>query len=276
MPNLLVAALLSTAISLLAYLRGSLAPSGVAGAILVGTFTVAFGGWVWGLLLAVFFVTSSLLSHFKEGEKRLAAEKFDKSHRRDLAQTLANGGVGALIALLNLLIPAPIWFPFFLGVMATVNADTWATELGTLSKSAPRLITNGHRVEVGVSGAVSPLGTLVSFGGGLLIGLVAALAQRRERPWLIALSAGVAGLCGSLFDSLLGATVQQIYYCDVCQKETERKLHKCGHATRPLRGWSWLNNDLVNLLSSIAGGLVALIMWWLWKEKTSSVVKKSS
>lgn len=276
MPNLLVAALLSTAISLLAYLRGSLAPSGVAGAILVGTFTVAFGGWVWGLLLAVFFVTSSLLSHFKEGEKRLAAEKFDKSHRRDLAQTLANGGVGALVALLNLLIPAPIWFPFFLGVMATVNADTWATELGTLSKSAPRLITNGRRVEVGVSGAVSPLGTLVSFGGGLLIGLVAALAQRRERPWLIALSAGIAGLCGSLFDSLLGATVQQIYYCDVCQKETERMLHKCGHATRPLRGWSWLNNDLVNLLSSIAGGLVALIMWWLWKEKTSSVVKKSS
>ena len=271
-----VAALLSTAISLLAYLRGSLAPSGVAGAILVGTLTFGFGGWTWGVLLGVFFVTSSLLSHFKEQEKRLAAEKFDKSHRRDLAQTLANGGAGALAALLSAFYPAPIWFPFFLGITATVNADTWATELGTLSARPPRLITSGRVVEVGTSGGVSPLGTAVSLAGGLTIGLVAALTRRPSRPWSLLLSATIAGLAGSFFDSLLGATVQQIYYCDNCQKETERKLHKCGHATRPLRGWSWLNNDLVNLLASLVGGLVALGLHLLWKEKISSVAKKSS
>jgi uncharacterized membrane protein len=72
-----------------------------------------------------------------------------------------------------------------------------------------------------------------------------------------------AGLAGSLFDSVLGATVQQIYYCDVCRKETESKIHRCGHETRPLRGWSWLNNDLVNLLSSLFGGVIALIIYWV-------------
>lgn len=269
MPPLLTATALSTAVSLLAYRRGSLAPSGVFGAILVGSLTFGFGGWSWGLLLAVFFITSSLLSHFKENEKRLTAEKFDKGHRRDLAQTLANGGAGALVALLSMLAPAPVWFPFFLGIMATVNADTWATELGTLSKRPPRLITSGRAVEVGTSGAISPFGTAVSFAGGLLIGIVAALARRERQPLSIIFSAALAGLAGSLFDSLLGATVQQIYYCDNCMKETERKLHKCGHTTRRLRGWSWLNNDLVNLFASLVGGLVALGLWLLWKPKSS-------
>lgn len=261
MSHTLSAALFSAIISLVAHRRGSLSTSGVAGAVLVGTLTFGFGGWSWGLLLGIFFVSSSLLSHYKEGEKRAAAEKFDKSHRRDLAQALANGGAGALAALLSTLLPAPIWFPFFTGVMATVNADTWATELGTLSRQPPRLITTGRIVEVGTSGGVSLLGTAVSLAGGLLIGFVAALARRKEAARPLILAAAVAGLVGSLFDSLLGATVQQIYYCDHCAKETERKLHKCGCTTRPLRGWSWLNNDLVNLLASLVGGLVAVVLW---------------
>lgn len=258
---LIPATLFSAIISLIAHRRGSLSGSGVAGAILVGALTFGFGGWSWGLLLAVFFVSSSLLSHYKESEKRAVAEKFDKTHRRDLAQALANGGVGAGAALLSVLVPAPIWFPFFTGVMATVNADTWATELGTLSPRPPRLITTGRTVEVGTSGGVSLLGTTVSLAGGLLIGLVAALTQRKKRAGPLILAAGVAGLAGSLFDSLLGATVQQIYYCDCCAKETERRIHKCGYATRPLRGWSWLNNDLVNFLASLVGGLVAVRLW---------------
>lgn len=262
MPHALVpAGLFSALISFLAHRRGSLSTSGVAGGVLVGTLTFGFGGWNWGLLLAIFFVSSSLLSHYKESEKRAAAEKFDKTHRRDLAQALANGGAGAVAALLSVLFPAPIWFPFFTGAMATVNADTWATELGTLSRQPPRLITTGRTVEVGTSGGVSLLGTIVSLAGGLLIGIVAALTHRRRGTGPLVVAAAGAGLLGSLFDSLLGATVQQIYYCDHCGKETERKLHKCGHPTRPLRGWSWLNNDLVNFLASLVGGLVAVVLW---------------
>lgn len=44
---------------------------------------------------------------------------------------MANGGLGALIAMANALLPSPVWFYLFTGVMATVTADTWATELGT-------------------------------------------------------------------------------------------------------------------------------------------------
>jgi uncharacterized protein (TIGR00297 family) len=259
----LLAFLLSAAISGLAYRRGSLARSGVMGALIVGTLTFAFGGWQWGVLLAIFFISSSLLSHFKEQEKRGVAEKFDKGHQRDLGQALANGGLGAGVALLSALFPAAYWFPMFVGIMATVTADTWATELGTLSKKPPRLITSGRVVEVGTSGGISLLGTSVSLLGGLLIGLPAGLLWPELGVWAGAVIGALSGLAGSLFDSLLGATVQQIYYCDACGKETERRRHKCGHETRPLRGWSWLNNDLVNLIASAFGGFVAMAIWLL-------------
>lgn len=260
----------SLVISGVAFWRGSLSRSGVVGALIVGTLTFGLGGWNWGVLLGIFFVTSSLLSHFREEEKRVAAEKFDKSHRRDFGQAMANGGAGAAVALLNVLFPSPLWFPFFLGVMATVTADTWATELGTLSRRPPRLITTGRVAAVGTSGAVSPLGTFVSFLGGLAIGLVAAVADGRRRLLPLAIAGALAGLVGSLFDSLLGATVQQIYYCDRCHKDTERKVHKCGQTTRPLRGWSWLNNDLVNLFASLAGGLAAVAVWALLRRASGT------
>jgi len=266
--SLIIGLVLSTLIAFLAYRRGSLSQSGAAGALVVGTLIFGLGGWVWGVLLAVFFISSSLLSHFREREKAVVAEKFEKGHRRDMGQVLANGGLGAVIAVLSAIVPESVipsgmWFFLFLGVMATVTADTWATELGTLSKGAPRLITSGRAVEIGTSGGVSPLGTGVSFAGGLLIGLTAGLLAPLAGllPWSaalpVALIGALSGAAGSLIDSLLGATIQQIYYCDTCTKETERKLHRCGTTTRPLRGWAWMNNDLVNLISSLGGGIAA-------------------
>lgn len=271
MISILLGLVFSAIIAFAAYRRGSLSQSGAVGALVVGTLIFGLGGWVWGVVLGVFFVSSSLLSHFKEREKAAVAEKFEKGHRRDFGQAMANGGLGALIAVLSVIVPESVvpkstWFFLFVGVMATVTADTWATELGTLSKTAPRLITNGRAVEVGTSGGVSALGTGVSFVGGLLIGLtagvfgaVAGLHPWSAAPW-VALVGAFSGAAGSLIDSLMGATVQQIFYCDTCAKETERKIHRCGTTTRPLRGWSWLNNDLVNMLSSLGGGLAALLL----------------
>lgn len=262
--QLTLAFLISLVISIVFYKRGSLSQSGVIGALLVGTSIFGFGGWVWGVLLGIFFVSSSLLSHFKEDEKKkVAADKFDKGHQRDFGQAMANGGLGAAVALFSYLFPSPLWFSLFIGIMGTVNADTWATELGTLSKRPPRLITSLKRVEPGTSGGISPLGTAVSLLGGLLIGFAAGLLDPSVSFSLAILMGGLGGLSGSLFDSFLGATVQAIYYSDHYQKETEQKVDKAGHPTRQIRGWRWLNNDLVNAIASLVGGLIAAVLGML-------------
>jgi uncharacterized protein (TIGR00297 family) len=261
--DILLAFTISLAVALIALWRGSLSRSGAIGALVVGILVFGFGGWEWGVLLGVFFVSSSLLSHFREEDKRIAAEKFDKGHKRDIGQVLANGGLGSAIAVLSFLFPWAGWFPIFVGVMATVTADTWATELGTLATRPPRLITTGVQVEVGSSGGVSAVGSLASASGGLIVGFLAGLLIPEMSLLSGVLMGTLGGFTGSTVDSFLGATVQQIYYCQNCQKETERKVHKCGHETSALRGWSWLNNDLVNLIASAGGGLVALGVWLL-------------
>jgi len=263
----------SVIISWAGYWGQTLSRSGVVGAIIVGTLTFGLGGWTWGLLLIAFFVSSSLLSHYRKADKRGLAEKFAKTGRRDLGQALANGGWGAILAIAYFCRPDPVLFAAFVGTMAAVNADTWATELGVLSPTRPRLLTTGQRMPVGTSGGVTALGTIAALGGGLLIGLVALVLGRVEAIWgsgalnghyLWLVPLGIlGGVGGSTFDSLLGATAQGIYYCPQCQKETEARVHRCGQPTEHLRGWRWLNNDLVNLVSSIVGSLVAGLLGWV-------------
>lgn len=265
---------LSALIAWFGYRRASLSGSGMVGAWGIGTLIFGLGGWGWGTLLIGFFVSSSALSHYRSRDKERLAEKFAKGGRRDLAQTLANGGWGAALAILRPFFPAheAILFAAYAGAMAAVNADTWATELGVLSRVEPRLVTTGRRVPVGTSGGVSVQGSGAALLGAAFIAVLAVSVRVVPGWWggigawsiLWLLPAGtVAGLGGSFVDSLLGATVQGIYYCDVCQKETERRLHRCGQETRLIRGWRWLGNDSVNFISSVMGSVIAGLVWGL-------------
>jgi uncharacterized protein (TIGR00297 family) len=268
-----LALLLSTGVGALAFWRRSLTAGGWLGAVLTGTLTLGFGGWAWGLALVAFFGSSSLLSHYKEQVKQQrAGEKFEKGGQRDLWQTLANGGPAALLALLaGLLGGSPLLLAAYAGVLATVTADTWATELGVLSTQRPRLVTNGRTVEPGTSGGITLLGSGASAAGALTIGLVLLLVLAIEQAlagmggalaWWLLPAALLGGVAGSLCDSLLGATVQAIYrYSD--GRETERTVARDGTPTTFVRGWRWLNNDMVNLLSSLVGGGVAVLVWLL-------------
>lgn len=260
----LLGLLLSSSIGLLAYRRRSLNRSGVVGAILTGTTTVGVGGWAWGLSLIFFFVSSSLLSHFRKRDKAAIAEdKFSKGSERDIWQVTANGGVATLLTLGYGLSTSPTIRDAceagYIGAFATATADTWATELGTLNTQPPRLITTGKPTTPGTSGGITLLGTGFAALGATALGLFYALL-RRQRYLTLSMIALIGGLAGSLCDSYLGATVQAMYYCPTCKKETERYIHNCGTTTVPLRGISWINNDAVNFLATLFGAGVAMVV----------------
>jgi uncharacterized protein (TIGR00297 family) len=255
---------ISSLIAWFAYRRAALAKSGAAGAILTGTIIFGFGGWDWGLLLIAFFVSSSLLTRYKEAAKAQVADQFAKGGPRDLWQALANGGLAALIAIGFGLTGRTHWLLLFafVGAIAEANADTWATELGVLSAETPRMITTRKPVAPGTSGGVTWNGTGAALAGAALIGGLAMLFRWiAKTPLNVAVMlmpiGALAGIIGSLVDSLLGATVQGIYYCDTCGKETERELHRCGNRTRRVRGWRVLNNDWVNWIGTLSGAAVA-------------------
>ena len=269
-PQLIIGLILSTIVALVARRQRALTTGGALAAVLVGTITFGFGGWAWGLVLVAFFSSSSALSRYRQAEKRELAQRFGKGAQRDHGQVLANGGLAAILSLLYFSHPAAALLAAFLGAMATVNADTWGTEIGVLSPAPPRLITTGRRVPVGASGGISLLGTAASTLGALFIGLVGHILLGLQNmlagddplqlSWIIPITL-VGGLLGSLLDSLLGATVQGVFYCARCEKETEKEVHGCGLRTTHLRGWRWLNNDVVNLLSSVGGAAVAMTLW---------------
>jgi uncharacterized protein (TIGR00297 family) len=244
-----------------AYAAGSLSRGGAIAAIGVGTLTFGVGGVLPGVLLLLFFISSSLLSRVGGARKRQVAAAFAKGGRRDAGQVMANGVLAALLSVGFGLTGDPLWLVGLTGALAAVNADTWATELGVLARQAPRMVTTGLRVDPGTSGAVTVVGTAAALGGALFISLPAAAAGRAP---MLALIASVSGLAGSSFDSLLGATVQAIYTCPACAKETERHpFHSCGTPTVPLRGWRWLDNDGVNFAASLVGAVVSVGAWIL-------------
>lgn len=250
--------ILAVIISYLAYRAHSLNPSGAFAATVVGTVVFGFGGLEWAILLMTFFITSSGLSRAFKKRKQGLNEKFSKGHERDAGQVFGNGGLATAFVLFYALYPeSSIGWVGFAAALAAVNADTWATELGVLNPTPPRMITNlRKRVEKGTSGGVSLFGTLASLLGASIIALPTAWFAE---DWTLLPLIALAGLAGSLFDSLLGATVQAMYFCPAEQKETEKHpLHTCGTQTILIRGWTWLDNDWVNFACGAFGCLVAL------------------
>jgi len=266
--QLLTGIMLAAAIAGAAFAVRSLNLSGAIAAFILGTVIFGVGGLNWAVLLMGFFLSSSLLSRLFKNRKKAVQANFSKGSRRDAGQVAANGAIAGLCAMLFPLLGESGWlWVACAGALAAANADTWATEIGVLGKSRPRLITTGRVVEPGTSGGVSFAGILAALGGSLLIAVIAVWLKPASIPnsihnnlWLTCIVL-LAGLVGSLVDSFLGATWEAMYYCDTCRKETEKHpQHGCGTSTRLMRGSIWLNNDWVNLFCTLSGSLLAAFL----------------
>ncbi len=235
--------------------RGFLASATVGFAVMYG------GGFRWFIVVAIFFILAVAFTLYKYGYKRTLGSAQGKGGARNWPHILANGGVASLLALWNLFSPAAALAAMFLGAISTSAADTAATELGLLSHSQPRLITHPSKVVTpGTSGGVSALGFAGAAVASVIIGALAIPLDILPNSFLLVPLCLLAGVFGAAVDSLIGAAVQRKGYCPICLKPTESLKH-CGERTVRTRGYPIVENNIVNLLSTVAGAAAAFAIF---------------
>ncbi len=251
LPSFLAVAL-GPIVAAVVWRAGLLTAGGAIAAAAVGS-ACALAGLDWVILLLGFFASSVMLGRVGRAEKqRRSANVIEKAGARDAVQVLANGALVATVALFAT--RGTTAWPLAtvgLGALAAATADTWGTEIGMLSRRAPRSVLTGAPLEPGMSGGVSALGLVATLGGAASIGILAA-ALRWPAP--VAMAATVGGVAGALSDSLLGATLQQRRRSRQTGRVTERLTEPDGTPTVPAGGLDWLNNDGVNFAATLIGG----------------------
>jgi len=232
------------AVAVLAWRLRALNPRGAVAAGILGLVIWEAGEWTWALPMLVFFALGSTASRFRG----------KPSETRTPVQVLANGWVPGVLAYLYTLYPSTALMVGYLAAVCEAAADTLATETGG---PYPRDIITLRPVPLGTSGGVTLQGFLGGLGGALVVGGVAGVLGYPLRGVALAVFAGFAG---SLVDSLLGASFQGRWRCRVCGETVEVPVH-CGQPGIRGRGFSFLDNNAVNALSSLAAGAGGWMLW---------------
>lgn len=245
-------------VALSAVLLRTIDARGFLASAIVG-FAVIYGGGIpWFVVVAVFFILGVAFTLYKYGYKKTIGSAQDKGGARNWPHILANGGVASVAAVANLFYPGQLLAAAFLGAVSASAADTAATEIGLLSRRQPKLITDLAKiVPPGTSGGVSSLGFVGAVFASLVIGGMSGLLNIVPGLLIAVPVCAAGGVFGAVFDSLLGATVQRRGYCVVCQKPTEALKH-CGERTKATEGAWFVENNVVNVLATVAGAAASL------------------
>lgn len=166
-------------------------------ALVMGLVVTFFGHFSFLPIFLLFLTASVIATKYGYAKKR---EMGLYEHERSWENVLANGLIPTLGAVFwtN---PA-IGLGAYIGSVAAITADKFASEIGVLG-SKPRSLLTLRPAKKGESGCVSPLGTLMSFNGGLLIGLASMFLIEDIGAWKI-ITIGLIGFAGSFADSLVG------------------------------------------------------------------------
>jgi uncharacterized protein (TIGR00297 family) len=233
LPSLLLQGLgVNALVAALAYRARSIDVPGALSAIVIGT-AITAGTTLRGFaLMATFFVVGSAVTKLGYRIKAARGIAQEKGGARGWRNAWANGGVPAALALLAGLTPPELSRMFVLAyaaAVATAAADTCSSEVGKAYGRRTFLITSLRPVPPGTEGAVSLEGTLGGLLGGALVASVGALLGLYG--WPAAALVAVAGLLGSLAESVIGTVAEE-------------------------RGW--LDNDLLNALNTAIGAAFAV------------------
>ncbi len=204
--------------------------SGLVAGFVVGISIFVFpeDGWKWFTIILVFHLVAGQFTKYKYEAKRSRGFAQERGGARAWQNVFANGGFATLLAIGEGMYPSEISLAGFIGAVGTATADTLATEIGLLYPRDPRSIIDPRKkVPPGTSGGVSPFGEFATLLGSFIIGLAAWLLGVFPSPeWNLMRVMAVAlisGFLGCTVDSMIGATVQGMFRCSICNKITESK-----------------------------------------------------
>lgn len=222
-------------------------PASIAAGVMAIILWHAWG--VAGLAPALFFlISSSLWTRWPGKAKR-------EARLRSLSQVFANGSIGTVSTLLWFLTKDPVWLGAMIGSFSAATADTWSSEWGRGLGGTPLSLRTLQRVQAGDSGAISLVGTIASLAGALSVAGVSLKIGLIEPDWFSIIL--LAGFAGGMADSFAGAWFQA-QWLDKDGSTTETRPVD---ATREnlIHGLPWVNNDVVNLVATGAGAILAVM-----------------
>jgi uncharacterized protein (TIGR00297 family) len=269
-PGLLMIVLCLSIVAVLCVKRSWLTLGGAIAMIVMGAIIdVAFG--IKGLtIIFIFFLSSNLVGKLARSGQNPAPHA-----PRTLKQVFANGGV-PLFSALYVALGGSLLFGLgcFLASIASATADTWASEVGSQRAGKPYHLAIGKKVEPGLSGAITFLGTSIGGLGAVLISCVSLAFYFQvsiESNLFTFLIIALVGWGGQWMDTLFGAYFQARFECHVCGVLTDDSEH-CGKEARRVHGFSWVTNDVVNAASSILAGLFGGLFFLFFLEGNYFVI----
>lgn len=213
-----------------------------------------FGGYRSLLVLFSCYVVSVVCALINKTFRK--EENIVKKHgRKDVIQIFVNGFAPTFYVTLYFFTELkPLVLVSYIAVVANL-VDSVSSDIGVLSKEHPYDFIKRRFVEPGLSGGVSLLGTLCALAVSLAYSVTITLMFKIDY-WNIALITFCI-MSGTIFDSILGSALQIKYICKKCNLVTEQDVH-CGEKCLRVSGHKYINNDTVNLLSSVVSSSLGL------------------
>ena len=244
----IIAILSIIAILAFAFIKKQLTVAATIAAFIVGVTLYFCGGWTFLACLYTFFISSTVVSSVKKSyKKKQISGIHHKSGQRDIVQVLANSLIAVILAFLYYFTKNDIYYISVFIAFACFNADTWASELGIISKKDNIYMIGFKKVQKGISGAVTIFGLICSLCGSLLVALIYMFIYVDIK---IVLIITLFGFIGSFFDSIMGQLFQVLYFDKELNKFTEKK-HNGKTENEKIKGYEIINNDVVNFIAPI-------------------------
>ncbi len=248
-------------LSIIAYKKKYLTLGGVIIANFFGiTLLIITGMQYLILLLIAFFITNLATRHGIHIKIKLGLIK-SNSYIRDYKNVIANGLPIFIFGLLEGIYKSEIFIYGYLVALTIFFSDTISSEIGVLSKEKPRLIINLKKVPTGKPGAVSLLGTISGILSVALFSIIIYFVIPLNIPFvLLMLILILFSTAGNILDSFLGATIQALYYCNVCDQFSEEEIHICNSKCQLISGKKYVNNHVVNFISIFSISMLSMLL----------------